>query len=340
MRSLPSAARSALATLACASALLAQGVPIPYYESFESPSWPGPEWTITLGNPAFGRVQAVAPIPVSPDGGLAANFDVSASPNESTNELTITIDLAAAPAAILKYWAKETADESHFEDGLFLNDGVNPAWVKAIDHAILASGWAEITVNLAAVAGANGLAITPAFKIRFSQRDNFPTPSDGLQVDGIRILEPPNGQPNSATAFLDVNDGINTSGQPATPGVPGPFFADAVPGGPVTFKIQGVPNQPYALAAGPLNANNAIFPAFGSLDLGLLGPASLVDVQIVLDGAAPGFLNSLAKTDPTGSSVLTFSLPSLPPGPWLAFQAAVFNGPALTLTAATRISVQ
>src|SRR4029078_13289099 len=30
-----------------------QGVAVPYVESFESPTWPGPEWTITISNPAF-----------------------------------------------------------------------------------------------------------------------------------------------------------------------------------------------------------------------------------------------------------------------------------------------
>jgi hypothetical protein len=327
-----------IALLACGTAA-AQGVAIPYSEGFESPSWPGPEWVITLGNPGFGRIAPVTPTPLSPNGGLAANFDVSASSNDSTNQLTIAVNLAAAPAAVLSYWAKETSDETHIEDGLFLNDGVQPAWAKVVDHATLTGNWIRIDVDLAAVAGANGLAVTSAFLIRFSQRDNFPSPSDGLQIDGITILEPPTGQPNSAVAAKDENGGQNALGQTAAIGVPGPFYAGAASGGLLVLSVAGMPNQAYAVAIGPLNANNVFFPGIGSLDLGLMGGGNLSDVQIVLDGMAPGFLNSLARTDPTGASVLTFTLPALPPGPWVAFQAGVFNGPAFTLTAATLVTV-
>jgi hypothetical protein len=316
-----------------------QGVAIPYAESFEGPVWPGPEWAIAVSNPAFGRIQAVTPSPLSPDGALAANFDVSASPNESINDLTLTVNLAAAPAAVLTYWAKETADETHPEDGLFLNDGIGASWFKAVDHATLTGSWTQVTVNLAAVATGSGLAITPGFKIRFSQRDNFPTPTDGLQIDGVLIAAPPSGQANSANAYLDVNGGQNSLGQTAAIGVPGTFTALAAPGTLLTLTVQGAPNQPYAIAIGPLHANNASFPGLGSLDIGAMGGGNLSDVQIVIDGNAPGFLNALAQTGPTGSSVLTFTIPALPPGPWTAFQAGVFNGPVFTLTAATGITV-
>jgi hypothetical protein len=333
MRLLPFWGLAILASLALASPGSAQGVPVPYFESFENPAWPGPEWTIAVSAPGIGRVQALALAPASPDGGRVASFDVSTSSTYSTNQLTIGVDLAAAPSAVLRYWAKETGDETDLEDGLFLNDGASATWVKVVDHATLTSAWTEVTVVLATAASANGIPVTSNFKIRFSQRDNFPTPTDGMQIDGVRIEEPPTGQANSALAFLAVNGGS------APIGAPGPFVATATGGNPVTFAVQGPPNQPFLLASGPANANNAIIPGIGSLDLGLFGISNLGDVQILLDGTAPGFLNSLAKTGPAGSSSLTFTLPALPSGPWLGFQAAVFDGPVLTLTAATLITV-
>jgi hypothetical protein len=316
----------------------AQGVAIPYFESFESLSWPGPEWTLAMSDPA-GRIQAVVPSPISPDGGRAASFDVSTGGPFSTNTLTIAVNLAATPTAVLQYWAKETNDEPHPEDGLFLNDGIGPAWVKVVDHATLTGSWIQITVDLAAQAAANGLAVTSGFQIRFSQRDNNPVPSDGLQIDGVHVLAPPDGQANSAAASLDVNGGLNVLGQPAGAGTPGPFVAAATPGGPLVLTVAGPAGAPWILAAGPLHPHNALFPGVGSLDLGLLGAGDLSDVAIVLDGTAPGFLNSLAHVGPSGSSVLTFTLPALPPGPWLAFQAAVVNAPSITLTAATQVTV-
>ena len=339
MRALPVAAMLAVClALAVCPQGAAQGVAIPYSESFESLTWPGPEWTLAMSDPA-GRIQAVVPSPISPNGGRAASFDVSTGGPFSTNTLTIAVDLAASPTAVLQYWAKETNDEANPEDGLFLNDGVGPAWVKVVDHATLTASWVQITVNLAAQAGANGLAVTSGFLVRFSQRDNNPVPSDGLQIDGVRFLLPPDGQANSAAGSLDVNGGLNALGQPSTAGNAGPFFAQATPGGPIVFTVAGPPGVPWILAAGPLHTHNALFPGIGSLDVGLLGAGDLSDVAIVLDGTAPGFLNSLADVGPSGSSVLTFTLPALPPGPWLAFQAAVLNLPSITLTAATQVTV-
>jgi hypothetical protein len=328
-----------LSIVAGAPPVGAQGVALPYFESFESPSWPGPEWTIAYSAPAFGRIQTLVPTPLSADGGRAAGFDVSVSGNFSVNTLTIAVNLASTPSAVFKYWAKETGDETHPEDGLFLNDGVGPAWVKVVDHATLTATWTEITVNLAAVAAANALAVTPAFQIRFSQADNFAAPTDGVQIDGVRIVVPPDGQANSAAASLDVNGGQNLFGESAAAGNAGPFFAAATPGGPLVLTVSGPAGSPWILAAGPLHPHNAVIQGVGSLDIGLLGPVDLSDVAIVLDGTAPGFLNSLAHVGPSGTSVLTFALPALPPGPWLSFQAAVVSIPAITLTAATQVTV-
>jgi hypothetical protein len=328
-----------LLTSICAIAGRGQGVAIPYSESFEGPSWPGPEWTIVLGDPTFGRIQSLPQSPPSPDGGLAATFDVSVTGIFSTNTLTIAVDLAAAPAALLLYWAKETGDEPHPEDGLFLNDGIAATWPKVVDHANLTSTWTEITVGLAALAAQNGLTVTSDFRIRFSQRDNGPVPIDGLQIDGVRIVVPPDGQSNSAAASLDVNGGLNVLGQGAAAGLAGPFFASCASGSALVFSIQGPPNVPYLVAAGPLNPHNVVFPGVGSLDLGLLGIADLSDVAIVLDGTAPGFLNSLAWTGPGGASVLAFTMPAVPSGPWITFQAAIVNPPSITLTAAFQVSV-
>ena len=250
------------------------------------------------------------------------------------------MDLAAAPSALLLYWAKETGDETHPEDGLFLNDGVARGLAEGRrprdPHA---RAGPRSRSSLAALAAQNGLAVTSDFRIRFSQRDNFPVPIDGLQIDGVRILVPPDGQSNSAAASLDVNGGLNALGQGAAAGLAGPFFASCAPGWPLVFTVQGPPNVPYLLAAGPLNPHNVVFPGVGSLDLGLLGIADLSDVAIVLDGTAPGFLNSLAWTGPSGASVLTFSCPPLPVRTVDHVPGGVVNVPSITLTAATQVTV-
>lgn len=336
---MPSLLRRALAAFGGASLCLAQGVSVPYVDNFESPTWPGPEWTRTYTN-AAGRILPQTPSTASPAGGLAANFDVSASNTFSTNALTLTVDLSSAPPTALRYYAKETSDETHAEDGLFLASTSAGPFVKVFDHATLNATWQTIVIDLPTVAAQNGLTLGAGFQIRFQQRDNNATPSDGVQIDGVELLLLPNGQSNAANASLRLNDGRNALGLDADAGVGGPFFASGAAGAPFTLQVAGPANRPYALLFGPLGVGNVVLPPFGTLDLGLGGASNLLDVAIVLDGNQPGFFNALANTGPTGVSTLATSVPALPPGVWGAFQALVFVDPVtIKFTAATQFTV-
>jgi hypothetical protein len=335
---MPSLLRRALAAFGGASLCLAQGVTVPYVESFESPTWPGTEWALAFSDPV-GRIQALTPSPASPVGGLAAHFDTNTNSVFSTNSLTLAVDLTGAPAVSLLYWAKETSDETHPEDGLFLAASAAGPFVKVVDHATLTSSWQSILVDLNSVAAANGLALGAGFQIRFQQRDNFPSNSDGLQIDGVSLAFTPTGQANATDAAMTLNGGRNDLGAPANAGTPGPFFASAAPGAPFNLAVSGPANRPYALLMGPLGPDNVVLP-FGSLDLGLGGASNLFDVVILLDGNQPGFLNQLANTGPTGASTFSTTTPALPPGVWTAFQALVFVDPVtIKFTAATQFAV-
>jgi serine protease AprX len=135
---------------------------------------------------------------------------------------------------------------------------------------------------------------------------------------------PDSGQANSAAASLFVNGGLNLNGEAAFPGIAGPFFATATAGGTLTFTFGGPANADVILAMGPLHRNNVVFPGVGSLDVGLLGPASLADVAILLDGTGDlTLLDQLATTGPLGQSTLAFTVPALPLGIAGTFQAAV-----------------
>jgi hypothetical protein len=330
--------RAALAAVATAAICLGQGVSVPFVDQLDAPGFPGAGWTITTTDPV-GRIQLVAPSVLSPAGGLAAQFDVSTSNIFSTNALTLGVDLSGGGTFVLKYWAREVADETHVEDGLFLAATPAGPFVKVVDHATLTATWIEISVDLTAAAAANGLALGSNFQVRFQQRDNFPAPSDGLQIDSVRIESVVTGQANAADAGFDVNNGLNGFGQAAGPGVAGPFFASGAPGAALVFEFTGPPNRPYALLAGPLNIGNLSVPPFGSLDIGLLG-ANLSDVVIILDGTQPGYFNALANTGPAGVSTLQLAVPSLPPGVWTAFQALVFvDAVTAKLTAAFEFTV-
>ncbi len=135
-------------------------------------------------------------------------------------------------------------------------------------------------------------------------------------------LMPDVGQANQTLAELDINNGLNLNGQPAVVGINGPFFAD---GSTMVITVTGEPDQPWFLLLGPLNRNNAVFPNVGSLDIGLLGPSDFSDVQIVMNGLGPSFLDQFANTGPSGTSVVTLGLSPLPPGVIGTFQAIVYN---------------
>lgn len=331
--------RAAFLVAATAVACLGQGVAVPFVDQLDAPGFPAAGWTITTSDPV-GRIMLVAPSPLSPAGGLAAQFDVSTNNIFSTNALTLSVDLSGGANYVLKYWARETADEANVEDGLFLAGSPAGTFVKVVDHQTLTGTWVEIVVDLNAAAATNGLALGSNFQIRFQQRDNFGAPTDGLQIDSVRVDAIVAGQANAANAGLDINNGLNSLGLGSSPGTAGPFFASVAVGAPLVFEVTGPPNRPYALLVGALGVNNLVFPGFGSLDLGLLGPGNLSDVAIVLDGTQPGFFNALANTGPNGISVLQLATPSLPPGVWTSFQALVFvDAVSAKLTAAFQLTV-
>lgn len=291
-------------------------VTAPYTEDFSAAL--GAEWTLT-SSAADGRIILGQNGSLSPlSGGDALLMDSSTSGGtDVTNEARLSCDLLATGGGVLRYYFKETSDESDAPDGVFLTDGVTT--IQIANHQGASQAWTEFVVDITVEAANAGLALTSTMEIIFSQSDNFPIPTDGGFFDDVRLFPPPvpdSGQPNGALASLDVNNGLNLNGQSAGLGVNGPFFAN---GSTMSFQVDGEPNQRYVLMFGNLLRNALVVPPLGSLDL------DLPSIVVVLDGNSPGFLNSLAQLDATGSSTLTFGTAGFAPGLLGTFQAAVFN---------------
>ena len=139
--------RAAFLVAATAVACLGQGVAVPFVDQLDAPGFPAAGWAITTSDPV-GRIMLVAPSPLSPAGGLAAQFDVTTNNIFSTNALTLSVDLSGGGNYVLKYWARETADEANVEDGLFLSGSPAGTFVKVVDHQTLTGTWVEIVVDL------------------------------------------------------------------------------------------------------------------------------------------------------------------------------------------------
>ena len=330
---------SAIALGLMSSLTLAQGVSAPYAQNFDVAGWQGPEWTISTSVPA-GRVQLLSTAPVSPQGGSYLALDVSTSNTVCTDNVTLAINGATiTPGTLLKYYAKETADEADANvDGCFISNGVIE--YRVVDHTTLTSTWAEKSVDLFAAAQTGGIPLNASFRVIFRWRDNNPTPSDGLQIDDVRLNPPPipdTGQANSAAARLTMGPAVNINGFAYADALNGPYFATRANGSTLTFNVSGPANSPYVVIAGPLHRNNLVIPSVGSLALGT--NVTLNDVVIIIDGTAPGFINGLAVVPAAGTSTLSFPLPTLPAGVWTTFQAAIVTPTSVTVTAATQITV-
>jgi hypothetical protein len=219
--------------------------------------------------------------------------------------------------------------------GNWSTSGGSPDSIDTVENVLVqnpAQGTWTVAVHVMEV-NQDGHVETPAIDADFA-----------LVVTGGTPLSPgpaDTGQANSGQASLLVNGGTNVHGQNALPGIAGPFFTSATIGGPLAFTWSGTPNADVILAMGPLHRNNLVFPGVGSLDLGLLGPASLADVAILLDGfSGTSGIDLFATTGPLGSSTLAFTVPAMPSGVVGAFQAAVVAPGSLpVLTAAFQLTI-
>ena len=313
---------------------------VPYTQNFNGGVGSlGAGWSIQ--STTIGLIEIGAPPSASPvSGGDALLLHASGSGTIYTNQATLQIDLAGANDALLRYWAREAADEADADDGLFISDGIQT--VLAASHQALTATWEEIEVDIGDVLAQNGMQTGGVISIMFRQTDNFPIPTDGLIIDDVQVLPPPVpdiGQANQATAYLDINAGENLNGEIAVVGTNGPFFAS---GNVADIEIHGSVSWPYALIFGPLNRNNAIIPNVGSLDIGLLGMGNYSDILVVMDGANPvTFFDFAAFTDATGESHLQFDLTGFPVGVLGTFQVLAYQpaSPFFKLSAAFEYSI-
>ncbi len=313
---------------------------LPYSQDFNAGLPTGGEWTF-VSEPG-GRILATIDATPSPNsGGNALVMDATTQSAAATNDSTLFLDLTGTTQVFLTYWWRETSDENDPEDGVFFSDGVTE--ILAFSHNDGPSVWTEQILDVTTIAQAAGLTLDSNFRIIFRQRDNFPLGIDGVLIDDIDVVDATGGggQPNSAGAFLIVTGAVDGQGLPATAAVPGPFTVQLSPGDALSFDVGGDPTQPFLLLMGPLNVGNASF-SIGQMDIGLLGPADLSDVGLLLNGLTPlTFLDTLANTGPAGVQSMSFTVPSLPPGTVGAIQAAVYRAASglPLLTAATDIVI-
>ncbi|MCA9320569.1 MAG: S8 family serine peptidase [Planctomycetes bacterium] len=183
---------------------------------------------------------------------------------------------------------------------------------------------------------ADGHVETPTMDVDFS-----------LVVTGVQPDPAPplgTGEPNHPQGSFRLEGALDAQGRRPQLGLPGPFHLARSAGEPVTFIYESTPNRPFLLLAGPVHSNNFLFTGVGWLDIGLLGLVpEFTDVFLLVDGVTPtDFLSQIANAGPSGRREYTFTMPALPPGPVIAFQAVFYESATgqLTMTAANALEAR
>ncbi|MFP6676550.1 MAG: right-handed parallel beta-helix repeat-containing protein, partial [Pirellulaceae bacterium] len=166
-------------------------------ENFETVNLDG-SWTTSSTDPLFGRIR-VTDSQSAADGNFALFMDyVGLLPTDNNNEAILSVDVTDLNAPLLRFSHTMSDDEltllpttytgSVDGDGVSISmDGVN--WIRVYDGASSDATWQQETIDLAAVALANGISLDGTLEIKFQQFDNWTVPLDGRGYDSISISE-------------------------------------------------------------------------------------------------------------------------------------------------------
>lgn len=108
----------------------------------------------------------------------------------STNSMDLVMYLEDYTDVKLRFRHRESGDEYHSGDGIFLSDD-NVTFVKVYDLDPASTAWQTVLLDIDALASANGLVLNNSFFIRFQQVDDYGWPTDGREFDDIKVYSKP-----------------------------------------------------------------------------------------------------------------------------------------------------
>jgi len=180
--------------LNAASAVGSGGTPqqyatLPYSTGFEAASL-DPYWTTaTTGS---GRVLVATAN--GPHGGTRhLTMDDATSGGLSQTEARLHLDLSSLSNVELTFWWKEFGDETHTQDGVYFSSNGGSSYVKVQSlngQSYTDNTWQTFTLDVDALAAANGLTLTSTFVVKLQQYDDYPIATDGFAFDDISVLVP------------------------------------------------------------------------------------------------------------------------------------------------------
>lgn len=143
-----------------------------FEDNFDTGSF-GSAWTTEgLNN---GRVRLTTSY--APRDTYHAVLDSSVKGSYSTTRLKLNLDLSAVSDVKVEYYYKESGDENHSSDGLYIYNG---SWIKAASFNNGPSSWTKYEIDLSAY---QDIQI-----IEWQQYDNYPMSSDGICIDNVKVF--------------------------------------------------------------------------------------------------------------------------------------------------------
>jgi Zn-dependent metalloprotease len=169
---------------------------LPYSTGFESGALDN-HWNTYKSN-SVGRIQVT-----SANGPYAGSYhltmDVTTSGTYSQNEAWLHLNLSGQSQVDLEFQWKEFGDETHSQDGIYFSDNGGTSFVKVqnLNGASYTNNtWNSFSLDLDALASANGLSLSSTFIVKFQQYDNYPIATDGFAFDAISVTAPGNNPPS------------------------------------------------------------------------------------------------------------------------------------------------
>lgn len=219
---------------------------IPYSTGFESGAL-DQYWSSAVT--ADGRVR-VASTNTPHGGSYHLLMDDAVSGGLSQTDARLRLNLSGQTQVNLSFWWKDFGDETHTQDGIYFSSNGGASYVKVYSltpGSYSDNTWRNFTLDVDALAAANGLSLTSTFVIEFQQYDDYPIATDGFAFDDISVSVPAGGggaitsetesNNTSGTANGPVGTGVGVSGNISSSSDQDFFFFDVSTAGNINISL-------------------------------------------------------------------------------------------------------
>lgn len=191
---------------------------LPYTTGFEATAL-DQYWTTAVTN--NGRVRLLTTN--TPHAGTRhLVLDDGTSGGYSQTEARLRLNLAGQTQVNFSFWWKDFNDETQTQDGIYFSSNGGTSYVKVYGLAPASysdNTWRQVTLDLDALAAANGLTLTSTFVVKIQQYDDYPITTDGMAFDDIAVTVAGGGG-SGITAESEQNGTFATADGPVGTGTP------------------------------------------------------------------------------------------------------------------------